>query len=364
MINRQNYEVYFLDFLEGNLSEEQVASVQQFLAKNPDLEAELAEMELITLPKTKISFPDKNQLKKVDLALSELDQLLIAQLENELTPTQQTTLNQRIYQNPLHEKEQKLYQLTQMSPDLSVIFPNKNRLKKTDKKIISLRFILQTAAMILLLVAVIFALSEKTNQPELPMVEVPTNVPYIENTTDLNKPIEYISPKSNTTKAKEVKPNRVQVVITMPSSPSHSNNTPSVLPDAPKTIPKIEELVHHPIDTTINHPPTLKKEQSIPKPVLAFHHPTTQSNSQSSPTKTIVYNLNQPKQFALNALTNGVQKLTGQENIKGESLSEIVINVVEIASKQKVKIEEKETQKRKRFGISIGRFGFSHSRSM
>jgi len=41
MINRENYEIYFIDFLEGNLSEEERAAVELFLLENPDLAAEI-----------------------------------------------------------------------------------------------------------------------------------------------------------------------------------------------------------------------------------------------------------------------------------------------------------------------------------
>ena len=41
-INRNNYEVFFMDYLDGNLDESVVNDFIEFLQKNPDLKEELA----------------------------------------------------------------------------------------------------------------------------------------------------------------------------------------------------------------------------------------------------------------------------------------------------------------------------------
>jgi hypothetical protein len=48
-INRNNYESYFLDFLEGTLEEPLKAELMDFLKKNPDLAKELDEFEMVRL---------------------------------------------------------------------------------------------------------------------------------------------------------------------------------------------------------------------------------------------------------------------------------------------------------------------------
>ena len=40
-INRDNYEAYFLDSLEGSLTKEEQLALNQFLEQNPDLKEEL-----------------------------------------------------------------------------------------------------------------------------------------------------------------------------------------------------------------------------------------------------------------------------------------------------------------------------------
>ncbi|MGB6036860.1 MAG: hypothetical protein WBG42_11380 [Cryomorphaceae bacterium] len=48
-ITRHNYEAFFLDYIEGNLSEDLNTELQAFLSQNPDLASELEEFENVSL---------------------------------------------------------------------------------------------------------------------------------------------------------------------------------------------------------------------------------------------------------------------------------------------------------------------------
>jgi hypothetical protein len=48
-ITRHNYEAFFLDFIEGNLSEAQENGLKQFLKENPDLANELEDFESVSI---------------------------------------------------------------------------------------------------------------------------------------------------------------------------------------------------------------------------------------------------------------------------------------------------------------------------
>ena len=41
MITRENYEIYFIDYMDGNLSERERAEVEAFLLVHPDLQEQL-----------------------------------------------------------------------------------------------------------------------------------------------------------------------------------------------------------------------------------------------------------------------------------------------------------------------------------
>ena len=63
-INRNNYEIFFLDYHEGNLSAQQQAKLFIFLEQHPDLKNEFESFDLVKLPSINIFFEEKNSLKR------------------------------------------------------------------------------------------------------------------------------------------------------------------------------------------------------------------------------------------------------------------------------------------------------------
>jgi anti-sigma factor RsiW len=63
-INRHNYEEYLIDFMDGNLSANEVEAVMSFLESNPDIKAEYEELNGDQLIAEEIIFDKKNLLKK------------------------------------------------------------------------------------------------------------------------------------------------------------------------------------------------------------------------------------------------------------------------------------------------------------
>lgn len=136
-INRNNYEAWFLDYVEHNLSEEQVALLMRFLEENPDLKAELEAFEAIELPEeSTVLFPDKAQLKqelpseKVSLiTLENCDTYFIASMEGQLTPAEQEALEQFLAAHPEMEQELNSYARLTLTP-ASTTYPDKSFLKQ------------------------------------------------------------------------------------------------------------------------------------------------------------------------------------------------------------------------------------------
>jgi len=94
-INRNNYEAYFLDFAEGNLSEEERANVLDFIRANPDLREELEEFEIIELPVDADESVNWSELKKEkDYTQSQKfrDELYFNAIEGDLSGKEDQTL--------------------------------------------------------------------------------------------------------------------------------------------------------------------------------------------------------------------------------------------------------------------------------
>ena len=63
-INRDNYEAYLLDLIEGRLSADAQQKVRDFLFLNPDCSKRVDDIEWLVLGESKVIFPGKEQLKK------------------------------------------------------------------------------------------------------------------------------------------------------------------------------------------------------------------------------------------------------------------------------------------------------------
>ncbi len=67
-INRENYEICFIDYFDGNLNETDIAALMDFLKDNPDLKKEFDSFENINLNYDEnIVFQDKSMLKKKEI---------------------------------------------------------------------------------------------------------------------------------------------------------------------------------------------------------------------------------------------------------------------------------------------------------
>jgi len=132
-INRHNYEIYFIDYHEGNLPPDREEELMAFLEANPDLKKEFDEYpEEPLLADQNIIFRNKKLLKKEESSpeFSENDQMAIAYLEGDLSADDKlradSMLNEDDHVQQLHEQ----YLSTRSIADYSITCPDKAELKK------------------------------------------------------------------------------------------------------------------------------------------------------------------------------------------------------------------------------------------
>ena len=130
-IDRSNYEIWLMDWLDGNLTDLQVEQLKIFLDENPELKEEFNELTLISLKPVEKSFPYKDHLKKsiADISGSLFDYLCVAYLENDLSSGQQTELFEAIELDPEKKRSFELIQKLTLVP-ASIRYIHKNKLKK------------------------------------------------------------------------------------------------------------------------------------------------------------------------------------------------------------------------------------------
>ena len=149
-IDLNNYEAYFLDYMEGSLSAEEKHDLFVFLEKHPHLQEELdldiSEMELMP---TAVTFDAKESLKMDadHLMITEgtVDELMIAAVEDQLTTTQKSQLEDYVKANNL-TKSYAYTQATKLKADLSIQFDEKESLKQKTGVVISMTWVTRVAS--------------------------------------------------------------------------------------------------------------------------------------------------------------------------------------------------------------------------
>lgn len=165
-INRDNYESFFLDFLEGKLKENQIDEFLDFLEQNQDLKDELHQFESVHLPEEQILFTDKGKLYKSDSdQMGNHENKLIAYLEGDLEKEERIRFEAYLASHQELQKEYNLFAKTRLIPDTGIRMPDKHKLYRKSGSVVAMNWVLRAAAVVILLWG-INALYRDNNQPE------------------------------------------------------------------------------------------------------------------------------------------------------------------------------------------------------
>lgn len=120
-IDHTNYEAWLLDRSEGNLSDEQLAMLDAFLAANPGLDAGMDELPSLDQYDQRLSVADKDALKRslppTGLPAAPIDDHLIAKFEGDLTPKQEQALRVYLIDHPELQRSVRLYEVSRLLPE-------------------------------------------------------------------------------------------------------------------------------------------------------------------------------------------------------------------------------------------------------
>jgi hypothetical protein len=197
-INRDNYEIFLIDHLEGNLEAGLEKELLLFLEANPDLNEEyqlLADTSYTLIPETD-TVPDFTFLKKEPAYITQDE--MIASIEGDLNEEAEGDLQRKLVRFPAFQKDYRLFQLTKLVPE-ALVFEGKDRLKRKLAIVVPLYVRYGAVAAVLMaffLTGVIYfgsnqnlqtPLADKTNLPAvkaIPQSKPPVNNP-IENAENI-----------------------------------------------------------------------------------------------------------------------------------------------------------------------------------
>lgn len=133
-INKHNYEVFFLDYIEGNLDDSYKNELERFLNENPSLREELEGFEDIKLHAEDVTFEQKELLIKETQSklfeISELEYLCVGDLENDLDDDELKELKRKLEGSLSKQEVYDLMKQTKLKPDLNISYPHKKRLQR------------------------------------------------------------------------------------------------------------------------------------------------------------------------------------------------------------------------------------------
>lgn len=166
-INRTNYEMYMIDYLDGKLSAMEVVDLLLFIEQNPDIKKEFEllkssessfEIEIETINKASLKKPVYESIK------NNYQDTLIANLEGDLNPEEKIKLDKDLIIYPELKKDIELFNKTKFSPDTNIVFENKQALKKSIPLFGSYKQYLWRAAAVLAIFGSVLFLTREPNR--------------------------------------------------------------------------------------------------------------------------------------------------------------------------------------------------------
>ena len=168
-INKENYQSYFLDYMEGNLSKDEIDKLYSFVYQNPELIEEFECLDFFVVENDiEARFEEKQALKKINfsedrITESNFELFIIAYYENDLDSSKRSELEKFLNNNKSFIPIFEAYKNTIISPEIFVL-ENKEQLKHfTQRKIRPLYYYLSAAASIAIIISMYFLLPNDSN---------------------------------------------------------------------------------------------------------------------------------------------------------------------------------------------------------
>jgi hypothetical protein len=263
-INRDNFEIYMLDYLEGNLDPLLTADLMAFFAENPGFEKLLLEFDQEMVLKDSVTFENKTVLKKdfsdvVAINAANFEEFCIASCENILGYSGEQKLADYLAQHPHKQADYEMYRKLKLHPDTSVVYPGKASLKKSVplNRSVKLKYLYYSAGLAAASLALFVMLTVK-KQPAAMNATAETKI-HKETPADMNRSAVSQSPATakNRTKqpvAQEIRHHqqitgRIHSIEKGPSEPVHEVLNLAFLSPISGTPLHVAEYTHHDLES-------------------------------------------------------------------------------------------------------------------
>jgi anti-sigma factor RsiW len=132
-IDRHNYELFFLLYVDNELSAQEKNAIKLFIKENPDLQEELDMLQQSIVQPDEIIFKDKSSLLKKESISAATEEQLLMYLDNELGATHKKELELLLANDKSLAAELKVLQQTKLSPADTIVFVDKQLLYRKER---------------------------------------------------------------------------------------------------------------------------------------------------------------------------------------------------------------------------------------
>lgn len=174
MITRESYEIYFMDYMDGNLAERERAEVEAFLLVHPDLREQLDGMSEVRLKVSTEVFRKKEQIKQM-VREREMEYYAIATTEGIITDEERAWVDENT-DKKVFEREVDVYAKIKVKSDPASWFEGKAGLYRKSGVILLVKRYAAIAAVVALaiVVAIYTTQEEEFSMEDIPMTVVKT----------------------------------------------------------------------------------------------------------------------------------------------------------------------------------------------
>jgi hypothetical protein len=153
-IDRNNYEEYFLLYIDGELSCEQADAVENFAKLHSDLQEELTILLNTKLYAEPVVLESKQQLFSHNMKMDSIENSLLLYIDNELPAVERKTIEQQLNADSALKLQYEVLQKTKLDAADELIYPYKAELYHAIPKAIRPVFWLRIAAAIILILSI------------------------------------------------------------------------------------------------------------------------------------------------------------------------------------------------------------------
>ena len=309
LIHIDNYESFYLDYLEGTLSEGERIAFEEFLAAHPELQVDEDLLKLDDAP-DKLDPLQKLLLKKEEptiVSSENLEYFVIGRIEQVLSVEEDKLFDAYLAANPEAQKLLAAYVETRLEPSI-VAYPNKENLKEKEVKLVPWKLIsgiISAAAVLVLFFQLGFNGNTKEITPNTvahngknghetktdnkkPSKVIPSNGPIEENTL-------YVAQKNNANVNSKAEKTQKQLI-------QQDKKNPDPL------VPVQPEMEKNPIAENKPHHPTILPQVKDNKQPVA---PTLNEEVNKAPTKDLASNAgNSNMRNPIPIITNTISEKT------------------------------------------------------